>query len=148
MDHIAGQLLNLAKIKLVEIKSVTKTEEKEVSVPDVDAQGNPIIDNNLPKTHKEKKTIVLPPQLVAVLEDVATGKHEEFPKLPDFKKRAEYLEHLKALADKAAADAKKNPPKPKPKTPPKPKPPPPPPQAPIAPSNSGSSGGHHGYGSN
>ena len=90
-----------AGYKLVEIKEVMVTPEIVENVVKVDAEGNMVMD---PKTKQPVKEEVRRkgqpiPNQVAILEDVATGKLEEFPKRADFAARKKSLEYYNRILE-------------------------------------------------
>ncbi len=95
------------RYKLVEIKMAETLTEKTSNEPELDKDGNPVFD---PATKQPKmKQIVRQEKLpneVAVLEDVATHKLEEFPKRQNFEDRAKAVKYYQALADQQARESK------------------------------------------
>ncbi|HYG73950.1 MAG TPA: hypothetical protein VEK08_03000 [Planctomycetota bacterium] len=97
-----------ANYRLVEIKWGELVRETEVDEPVLDKDGNPEMD---PKTRKPKMVKKIKkgdpiPNEIAVLEDLATKKLEEFPKRADFERREKSLEYY-ALIEKEQQKAEK-----------------------------------------
>jgi len=97
-----------ANYKLVEVKWGELVREIEENVPELDTDGNPIMD---PKTRKPKMIRRMKkgdaiPNEIAVLEDQSSKKMEDFPKRADFGAREKSLEYY-ALIEKEQLKADK-----------------------------------------
>ena len=90
-----------ARYKLIEIKwgTISHDEATEM-VPKLDKEGNPVLDakTGKPIMEEKKKQSELIPNEVAVLQDVDSGKLEEFEKRGDFKARESSVDWFGARA--------------------------------------------------
>jgi hypothetical protein len=86
--------------RLVEVKWGEIVKETEVDEPELDKDGNPIMDKKTgrPKTVKVMKKSEPIPNEIAVLENIQEKKLEEFPKRADFEGRKAALRYYARLA--------------------------------------------------
>lgn len=94
--------------KLVEIKWGETVRETEVEEQEMDKDGNPIVDKKTgrPKTVKVVKKSEPIPNEVAVLDNVAEKKLEDFPKRADFVGRKSSLAYYQRIYDEQEKAAK------------------------------------------